>query len=78
MFTHTNATIEGLGTIRAFGAGHRMAQVFDARQDANTSASFLFGAITRGFAFWLDLICSLYIASVVFSFLVLGTGNSLR
>ncbi|KAL9693210.1 hypothetical protein quinque_012495 [Culex quinquefasciatus] len=73
VFTHTNATIEGLGTIRAFGAGRQLAHTFHSRQDSNTSASFLFGAITRGFAFWLDLICSLYIASVVFSFLVLGT-----
>ncbi|XP_055588125.1 probable multidrug resistance-associated protein lethal(2)03659 [Uranotaenia lowii] len=72
VFSHTNETIEGLVTVRAFNAQAPMLEAFDARQDLNTSAAFLFGAITRGFAFWLDLICSLYIASVIFSFLVMG------
>ncbi|XP_058461370.1 probable multidrug resistance-associated protein lethal(2)03659 isoform X2 [Malaya genurostris] len=73
VFTHTNATVEGLSTVRAFGAERQLLAAFDAKQDLNTSASFLFGAVTRGFAFWLDLVCCLYIGVVVFSFLVLGT-----
>ncbi|XP_029718005.2 ATP-binding cassette sub-family C member 4-like [Aedes albopictus] len=73
IFAHTNATVEGLTTVRAFNAQRQMLELFDAHQDLNSSASFLFGAITRGFAFWLDLICALYIAAVVFSFPVLGT-----
>ncbi|EAT33898.1 AAEL013833-PA, partial [Aedes aegypti] len=73
IFAHTNATVEGLTTVRAFGAQRQMLSQFDAHQDLNSSASFLFGAIARGFAFWLDLICALYIAAVVFSFPVLGT-----
>ncbi|XP_065085908.1 ATP-binding cassette sub-family C member 4-like [Ochlerotatus camptorhynchus] len=72
IFAHTNATVEGLVTVRVFRAQRQMMTQFDARQDLNSSASFLFGAITRGFAFWLDLICTLYIAAVVFSFPVLG------
>lgn len=73
IFAHTNATVEGLTTVRAFGAQRQMLSQFDAHQDLNSSASFLFGAIARGFAFWLDLICALYIAAVVFSFPILGT-----
>ncbi|XP_050079430.1 probable multidrug resistance-associated protein lethal(2)03659 [Anopheles maculipalpis] len=72
VFTHTNATIDGLTTIRAFGAEHFLEDTFHRYQDLNTSAAFLFGATTRGFAFWLDAICLLYIASVVLSFLVIG------
>lgn len=40
-------------------------------QNANTSAWFLFLAITQAFALWTDLICVLYIALVVFSFFIL-------
>ncbi|XP_052903481.1 ATP-binding cassette sub-family C member 4-like [Anopheles moucheti] len=72
VFTHTNATIDGLATIRAFGAERFLEDTFHRYQDLNTSAAFLFGATTRGFAFWLDVICLLYIASVVLSFLVIG------
>lgn len=75
IFSHTNATVEGLSTVRAFRAERQMMAQFDARQDLNSSASFMFGAIARGFAFWLDLICTLYIAAVVFSFPVLGRGK---
>ncbi|XP_055617495.1 ATP-binding cassette sub-family C member 4-like isoform X2 [Toxorhynchites rutilus septentrionalis] len=72
VLAHTSSTIEGLVTIRAFRAQRQMLLEFDCRQNRNSSAAFMFGAITRGFAFWLDLICALYIAMVVFSFLVLG------
>uniref|UniRef100_A0A182MB86 Uncharacterized protein n=1 Tax=Anopheles culicifacies TaxID=139723 RepID=A0A182MB86_9DIPT len=72
VFTHTNATIDGLTTIRAFGAERFLEDTFHRYQDLNTSAAFLFGATTRGFAFWLDVICLLYIASVVLSFLIIG------
>ncbi|XP_055536676.1 ATP-binding cassette subfamily C member 4-like isoform X2 [Wyeomyia smithii] len=73
VFTHTNATIEGLVTVRAFQAQNQLQAAFDSKQDLNTSASFMFGGIARGFAFWLDLVCCLYIAVVVFSFLLMGT-----
>lgn len=75
VFAHTSSTIEGLATIRAFRAEKQMLAEFDCRQDKNSSASFMFGAIARGFAFWLDFMCALYITMVVFSFLVLGQGK---
>ncbi|XP_049547987.1 ATP-binding cassette sub-family C member 4-like [Anopheles darlingi] len=72
VFTHVNATVEGLATIRAYGAERHQAMEYHRRQDRNMAAGFLFGATTRAFAFWLDVICALYIASVVLSFLVIG------
>lgn len=75
MFTHTTTSIEGLTTIRAFKAQSRLILDFDKYQDKNTSASFLFLATTRGFAFWLDIICFIYITLVVYSFPLLGEGK---
>lgn len=74
MFTHTTASIEGLSTIRAFKAEHLLRREFDGHQDANTSAWFLFVATSRGFAFWLDFFCVVYVICVIYSFLVLGSG----
>lgn len=44
MFTHTTATLEGLSTIRAFRAEHRLIQEYDQHQNLNSSAWFLFVA----------------------------------
>lgn len=49
MFSHTTKSIEGLSTIRAFGAQHRLRHEFDEYQNVNTSAWFLFVATSRGF-----------------------------
>ena len=74
VFSHTTASIEGLTTIRAFAAERMLINEFDHHQNANSSAYFLFVATTRGFAFWIDLISTFYVAAVVFSFLILGSG----
>ncbi|XP_058060768.1 uncharacterized protein LOC131211356 [Anopheles bellator] len=72
VFAHTNVTVEGLATVRACAAERQLEAEFHRHQDRNTAAGFLFGATTRGFAFWLDVVCTLYIATVVLSFLVIG------
>lgn len=71
IFSHANASFQGLTTIRAFGAEKILAYEFDKHQDLNTSAWYLFLATTRAFALWLELVCVLYIAVVTFSFLVM-------
>jgi ABC-type multidrug transport system fused ATPase/permease subunit len=40
--------------------------------DMNTSAYFLFISVIRAFAFWLDLVCVLYIGIVTFTFVAMG------
>ncbi|XP_059612038.1 ATP-binding cassette sub-family C member 4-like isoform X2 [Phlebotomus argentipes] len=72
VFSHTNATLQGLATIRAFNAQRVLTNEFDSHQDLNTSAWYLYLATTRAFALWLELVCVLYITSVTMSFLVLG------
>ncbi|XP_001946763.2 multidrug resistance-associated protein 4 [Acyrthosiphon pisum] len=71
-FTHLNATIQGLTTIRAFKAENILSKEFDNHQDLHSSAWYLFITSSRAFAFWLDLICFIYTSIVTFSFIVIS------
>uniref|UniRef100_A0A336M188 CSON010264 protein n=1 Tax=Culicoides sonorensis TaxID=179676 RepID=A0A336M188_CULSO len=73
MFTHTNATLNGLSTIRAFDASNILQNEFAHIQDFNSSTYYLSLCCTRAFAFWLDIVCVLYIAIVTYSFLFLDS-----
>lgn len=73
MFAHTTSLLQGLTTIRAFQAENDMMKEFYRLQDRNSSALFMFLASSRAFAFYIDFTSSLYIASIVFSFLAIGT-----
>ncbi|KAF4522900.1 hypothetical protein B566_EDAN012058 [Ephemera danica] len=72
VFTHLNASIQGLSTIRAFRAQKLLETQFDGHQDLHSSAWYLFISTSRAFGYWLDIICFFYIALVTLSFLVLG------
>nr|ASS36021.1 ABCC4 [Samia ricini] len=72
VFSHLNASLQGITTIRAFGAQEALIREFDNHQDLHSSAWYLFIASSRAFGFWLDLVCVIYIAMVTLSFLVFG------
>lgn len=72
-FAHVNATIQGLTTIRVCGAEPVLLSEFYYHLDQNSSASYLYLCTSRAFAFWLDLICVVYIGVVTYSFLVLSS-----
>nr|CAD7430331.1 unnamed protein product [Timema monikensis] len=72
VFSHLNASIQGLTTIRAFGAQEILEKEFDNHQDLHSSAWYLFIASSRTFGFWLDIACLVYIVIVTLSFLVIG------
>lgn len=74
IFSHLNATLQGLSTIRAFRAQNALSREFSKHMDVNTSAWFIFITTTRAFALWLDFVCVIYIAVVTLSFLVVGQG----
>nr|CAD7458628.1 unnamed protein product [Timema tahoe] len=75
VFSHLNASIQGLTTIRAFGAQEILEKEFDNHQDLHSSAWYLFIASSRTFGFWLDIACLVYIVIVTLSFLVIGGGH---
>ncbi|KAJ1523375.1 hypothetical protein ONE63_001242 [Megalurothrips usitatus] len=78
VFTHLNATIQGLSTIRAFGAQDLVKAEFDNHQNLHTSAWFTFVFTSTSFGTALDLLSFLFSVVVIFSFLLLqdGTGAS--
>lgn len=73
LFSHLTASLQGLSTIRAFGARSILEKEFDHIQDNHSSAAFLFIACSRTFAFWLDVKCTIYVGFVILSFLFIGT-----
>lgn len=75
VFSHTNASLQGLATIRAFGATEAVRNEFYNHLDYNTEAWFLKSMTTRAFSLWLDLVCLLYITTVTFSFVIFNTSG---
>ncbi|XP_037927303.1 probable multidrug resistance-associated protein lethal(2)03659 [Teleopsis dalmanni] len=72
IYSHTNQTCQGLTTIRALNASKHLDDEFHSYQNHNTSALYLFVTTNRAFAFYTDLICSIYILLVTFSFLIIN------
>ncbi|XP_033213303.1 probable multidrug resistance-associated protein lethal(2)03659 [Belonocnema kinseyi] len=79
VFSHLSATLQGLTTIRAFNAEQILTNEFDNHQDLHSSAWFIFFSCARLFGYYLELLCSLYVAIVVYCFLLVDlnefTGN---
>lgn len=61
MYTHITNTINGLASIRAFGAQESFVKQFYAYQNDHTSMWFLFIATSRAMGITMEIICSLYI-----------------
>ncbi|XP_031635556.1 multidrug resistance-associated protein 4-like [Contarinia nasturtii] len=72
IFSHMNATLQGLSTVRAFNASKILEKEFHEFQDYNTSCWYLFICSSRWFALWLDVVCLLFVTFVTYSFLLLS------
>lgn len=72
IYSHLGASLNGLSTIRAFGAQDILVKEFDNLQDLHSSAFYLFISTSRAFGFWLDVWCVVYIAIVTLSFFLMG------
>lgn len=75
VFSHINASLQGLTTIRAFGAQEILRKEFDKHQDLHSSAFYMFMGCNMTFGFWLDFFCVFYIALVTLSFFFMGNGK---
>lgn len=71
IYSHVNATLQGSATIRAFNANKILESEFHGFQDHNSSSWYLFICASRWFAFWLDMVCLIFVAVVTYSFLIL-------
>ncbi|KAM3958248.1 ATP-binding cassette subfamily C member 4 [Aphomia sociella] len=70
VFSHVNATVLGLATIRSFGAEVLLVEEFDRHQDLHSAAWYLFITCSRAFGYYLDVTCLLFIICVTFSCLM--------
>lgn len=77
IYSHLNATLQGSATIHVFNANKMLENEFHQFQDQNTSSAYLFICASRWFAFWLDVVCLLFIAFVTYSFLLFGNCKSI-
>ncbi|XP_031636272.1 multidrug resistance-associated protein 4-like [Contarinia nasturtii] len=75
-FTHLAATLGGLSTVRAFNAEKLLQNEFDYHQDTHTAAWFMFVATGSAFGFILDVLCWVFIASILSFYLLVDTGAS--
>nr|XP_057907958.1 multidrug resistance-associated protein 4 isoform X2 [Doryrhamphus excisus] len=71
VFSHLSSSLQGLWTIRAFGAEGRFQKAFDAHQDLHSAAWFLFLTTSRWFAVRLDGMCSIFVTITTFGCLLL-------
>jgi ATP-binding cassette subfamily C (CFTR/MRP) protein 4 len=72
-FVHLAATINGLSTVRAFGAQDALKNEFDQHQNLHTGAWYMFISCSQAFGFALDFLCMFFVTCVTFSFLVFET-----
>ena len=72
VFSQLSTSLRGLTTIRALDGQQMLQEEFDHLQDIHTSTWFAFISTTRWFGLWLDWIVTVYMACVVYSFLLLS------
>ncbi|KAK6635825.1 hypothetical protein RUM44_001079 [Polyplax serrata] len=73
VFAHLNATLQGITTIRAYGAEATLKKEFDNHQDLHTAAMSLFIGVSSAFGYIIDLLCLILIAFVTYLLLLVQT-----
>ncbi|CAH0557320.1 unnamed protein product [Brassicogethes aeneus] len=70
VFAHLNASLQGLPTIRSNKAEQILVHEFDDLQDIHSSVWFMFLYTSRSFGMWLDILCTIYIGVITYSFML--------
>ncbi|KAG6463316.1 hypothetical protein O3G_MSEX013801 [Manduca sexta] len=75
VFGMVTSSLNGISTVRAADAQHRLIDEFDRHQDLHTAAwnGYLGGGTT--FGFYLDTMCLIYLTTIIFVFLYIDFGN---
>lgn len=76
VFTHLNATLQGLTTIRAFKQHEIVQKEFDKHQDYHSSAWFMFISTSQAFGFFLNICSYIFNTIVIFSLMTLAECTS--
>ncbi|XP_031342463.1 probable multidrug resistance-associated protein lethal(2)03659 isoform X2 [Photinus pyralis] len=61
VYSHVNASLQGLPIIRAFGVKNVLTNEFYYHQDIHTSSLYMALATSRAFGYWADLVVVIYI-----------------
>uniref|UniRef100_A0A1B6DDY1 ABC transmembrane type-1 domain-containing protein n=2 Tax=Clastoptera arizonana TaxID=38151 RepID=A0A1B6DDY1_9HEMI len=78
VFSHLNATLQGLTTIRVNKAEKQLLEEFDQHQDYHTGSLFLFYSSTTAFSYALTCLSNSFITIVILSFLIFhNTGSNI-
>lgn len=76
VFSHVNATLSGLSTIRSSGSNiiELLQKQFDHLQDVHTGVWYIILVVPVAFGLFIDFVTCMFIACVCFSFISIETG----
>lgn len=77
VFSHLTATINGLATIRARNIQNTLSNEFDRLQDVHSAVWQLGKTANTAFGLWMDCVSTAFLASVIFSFIILYESETL-
>lgn len=72
---YLNATMEGLLSIKVFGAENILKEEFEKHHNLYNSASFSYFACTKAFVFAIDLCVAMFVTVVIVWFAVFNGGT---
>lgn len=74
--THLAVTLNDLSTVRAYRNQDILRREFDHLQDTQSACTFMSLSTSSMFGLSLDIVCTLFVACVIFYFMFVDTGVS--
>lgn len=76
VFTHLNATLTGLSTVRAYNAEKILQTEFDLHQDTHSACWYMFIATSSAFGLSLDIMCFVFISFIMVYFMLIDPNQT--